>query len=84
MGIIENDIDAAPLLEDGQKDTEPDDLEQAGFEPIMAVYDEAVCIGPEDTDMELYMKEMCKLPQWAIDLGIPVVAEGSKVKRYTK
>jgi DNA polymerase len=58
-------------------------LEDAGFELILSVHDEAVAEVPETfSDLEGYCKLMCDMPTWAD--GLPLAADGMIEKRYRK
>jgi DNA polymerase len=59
-------------------------VEEIGFKPIMQLYDEIVSTCLPYASMDKYLAAMCDIPQWAIDLGIPVDAEAFTTERYTK
>lgn len=56
--------------------------ERAGYEIIMLVHDQALALVREGQSMEEFANLLCTLPDWAA--GLPVVAEGERVKFYKK
>lgn len=61
------------------------EMERHGLIVVLDVHDEIVCVLPEDTAdqaLQLMITIMCTNPDWAY--GLPLDAEGSLSKRYTK
>jgi DNA polymerase bacteriophage-type len=61
-------------------------VEKHGFEIILTVHDEILAENLNDRsthkDLELFIKDLCKLPDWAKDC--PITAEGWIGERYRK
>jgi DNA polymerase len=60
-----------------------DDLEQAGYAPILLVHDETITEQPAERGSREEMIEiMTRLPAWAE--GFPLAADGHRARRYRK
>jgi DNA polymerase bacteriophage-type len=58
-------------------------LEEAGYNPILSVHDEAICEVSEDFgSVKEFLGLMTQIPPWAI--GFPLRAEGGSGNRYAK
>jgi len=57
-------------------------VEGLGFQPVMSVHDEVVCLGGMDRDVKDFEAGFSQKPEWAAD--IPVDAEGWVGRYYRK